>query len=706
MKISILLPYKENYSPQYAGAVSLFVNDITKISSFNKDILIFGNTQSKKRLSKNYINLELNKKIFQSTSKIYVETFLKAQGKLNTELIEVHNRPNYIKIIKRKYINKLFLIFHNDPLTMNGSKTAKERIFLLNNVDKIIFNSKWSQNRFFLNIKNKHDLLLKTSVCYQSSSKTKINFNNKKKIISFVGKLNKAKGYDLFGDAIVKILDKYPDWSAKVFGDEPREKLLFKHKNLKILGFKKNEYILKTLKEISISVICSRWNEPFGRTSLEASSRGSAVIISDRGGLPETAKSGIILKNLNSQTLFNEIEKLILNKKRLLSIQKDNYKNFILTHAYVSKIFDLLRDSHIKKKINLFNISKKAILKIIHITNFNQRFDGRLHYNTGKRLQNGFVRLGHNVLAISDRDIISRNKSINDFDGKKTLQKTIIDTYGNFKADCIILGHADSVDSETLYKLKNLNKNLRVTQWFLDPLGKYGPDYIKNNERINKHGNLLDSTFVTTDPDSITKKINNSFYIPNPSDQSFEILKNYESDCENDLFFAMSHGVHRGSLKKGKFDNRELFIKKLMKKNKNIKFDVYGMNNVQPVWGDNFLKKISNSSMGLNLSRGKPIKYYSSDRIAQLFGNGLLTFIDEEISFNDFIPENCFINYNSINDLSYKLNKYQKDKVERKKISQSGQKFYLKFLNSTIVADFILSKTFDYKSKNTFVWDK
>ena len=707
MKISILLPYKENYSPQYAGAVSLFVNDITNISSFNNDILIFGNTQSKEKLSNNYVNLELKKKIFHSTSKIYVETFLNAQKKLNTELIEVHNRPNYIKIIKKKYINKLFLIFHNDPLTMNGSKTVKERIFLLNNVDKIIFNSKWSQNRFFLNIKNKHDLLLKTSVCYQSSSKTKINFNNKKKIISFVGKLNKAKGYDLFGDAIVKILDKYPSWTAKVFGDEPREKLLFKHKNLKILGFKKNEYILKTLKEISISVVCSRWNEPFGRTSLEASSRGSAVIISNKGGLPETAKSGIILKNLDSQTLFNEIEKLILNKKRLLSIQKDNYKNFILTHAYVSKIFDILRDSHIeKKKINLFNISKKAIFKIIHITNFNQRFDGRLHYNTGKRLQNGFVRLGHNVLAISDRDIISRNKSINDFDGKKTLQKTIIDTYGNFKADCIILGHADSVDSETLYKLKNLNKNLRVTQWFLDPLGKYGPDYIKNNERINKHGNLLDSTFVTTDPDSITKKINNSFYIPNPSDQSFEILKNYESDCENDLFFAMSHGVHRGSLKKGKYDNRELFINKLMKKNKKIKFDVYGMNNVQPVWGDNFLKKISNSSMGLNLSRGKPIKYYSSDRIAQLFGNGLLTFIDEEISFNDFIPENCFINYNNINDLSYKLNKYQKDKVERKKISQSGQKFYLKFLNSTIVADFILSKTFDYKSKNTFVWDK
>ena len=54
------------------------------------------------------------------------------------------------------------------------------------------------------------------------------------------------------------------------------------------------------------------------------------------------------------------------------------------------------------------------------------------------------------------------------------------------------------------------------------------------------------------------------------------------------------------------------------------------MNNKQPIWGDNFLKKISNSKMGLNLSRGIPVKYYSSDRLAQLIGNGLLTFIDKK----------------------------------------------------------------------------
>ena len=118
--------------------------------------------------------------------------------------------------------------------------------------------------------------------------------------------------------------------------------------------------------------------------------------------------------------------------------------------------------------------------------------------------------------------------------------------------------------------------------------------------------------------------------MPNPCDKSFEILSNYKKNCNYDVFFAMSHSVHRGELKSGKKDDREVFINKLIRKNKNLSFDVYGMNNVQPIWGDLFISKISNSYMGINLSRGKPIKYYSSDRIAQLIGNGLLTFINEK----------------------------------------------------------------------------
>jgi len=707
MKISILLPFKENYSPNYAGAVSLFVNDTINKSKYKDSINVFGNTSYKKFLSKNYTNIQFKKKIFSSTNKLYVENFIKVENKINSDLIEVHNRPSYIFLIRKNYHKLLFLFFHNDPLQMNGSRSVQDRIKLLNNVDKIIFNSEWCRQRFFHSFNDKSKYLNKTELCYQSTSKIKINFNKKQKIISFVGKLNKAKGYDIFGQTIIKILDKYPDWSSSVFGDEPREKLNFRHKNLNLFGFKKNDYILNHLKKVSISIVCSRWEEPFGRTSLEASSRGAAVIISKRGGLPETSSVAIKLKELSSESLFNEIEKLIKNKKKLLTLQKESYKRFKLTHKYVSKLLDKIRDQFlIKEKISLFNIKKNKILKILHLTNFNRRFNGRLQYNTGRRLNNGFVRLGHNVLTLSDRDIIHDNKKILDPTGKKKLQNSIILNYKNFKPDCIVMGHADSIDGDTLSQLRDENKHLRICQWFLDPVHKNAPDYIKNNKRIIKNSNNIDFTFLSSCPSLLKNKINNSFFIPNPADKSFEILKNYETNCPNDVFFAMSHGVHRGILKDGKYDQREKYIKKLIRNNSKVKFDIYGMNKIQPVWGNDFLDAISKSKMGLNLSRGKAAKYYSSDRIAQLLGNGLLTFIDEQTQFSDLVGKNSIVYYSNFDDLSYKINKYKKDIKIAKKIAKNGRDIYHKHFNSTIVGDYMLSKLFDYKSKFKFIWEK
>ena len=701
MKISVLLPYKENFSENYAGAVSLFVKDIAKNSCYFKSTYIFGNTSFKKPFLKNYINIDLKKKIFESSSKIYVNEFLSQEKKINSDIIEIHNRPNYIKYFKNLK-KKIILYFHNDPLSMTGSTSLRDRIFLLNNIDKIIFNSKWSQKRFFIDIDNEYLLKQKTAVCFQSTSKTKINFNKKKKIISFVGKLNSAKGYDLFGNAIIKILDDFKEWKAVVYGDEPRENILFKHKNLIINDYTKHEKILNFLKTVSISVVCSRWEEPFGRTSLEAASRGSAVIISNRGGLPETTNSAIILKNLSSNDIYNEIKKLISNKKRLRNLQKSNYKNFIFNHKYISDLIDNIR-SEFNTSYKLNYIQNRPI-KIMHITNFNERFNGRLHYNTGRRLNNGFIRNGHNVLSISDRDVLHNNKSIKDFNGQDALDNKIIDSFNHLKPDLVILGHADRVNQDTLLRLKQFNKNLKIAQWFLDPLSKYGPDHENNKKRILNNVEIIDNSFLTTDPNSLSFKIPNSYFMPNPCDEAFETLSNYEKDCNFDVFFAMSHGVHRGGLKAGKNDDRELFINKLIKLNHKLKFDVYGMNNVQPIWADNFIYKISNSYMGLNLSRGKPIKYYSSDRLVQLMGNGLLTFVDKKTQLNDFFNNNELIFYKDIHDLSYKLNKYKKDTLNGKKIAQRGKKKYFKHFNSNIISDYIIAKTFDVKSKYDFIW--
>ena len=222
MKIAVLLPYKENFSSNYAGAVSLFVKDSIENSEYFNNAYVFGSMPYKKPLLKNYININLTKSIFQSNSKHYVSIFLEKEKKINSNIIEIHNRPNYIQYLKNLENKKIILYFHNDPLSMNGSQTIKERVSLLNKIDKILFNSKWSQKRFFIGIKNKSLLIQKTSVCYQSTNRVKVDFKKKQKIISFIGKLNSAKGYDIFGNTIIKILDKYKDWKSLVIGDEPR----------------------------------------------------------------------------------------------------------------------------------------------------------------------------------------------------------------------------------------------------------------------------------------------------------------------------------------------------------------------------------------------------------------------------------------------------------------------------------------------------
>ena len=97
-----------------------------------------------------------------------------------------------------------------------------------------------------------------------------------------------------------------------------------------------------------------------------------------------------------------------------------------------------------------------------------------------------------------------------------------------------------------------------------------------------------------------------------------KILSYNNKNPKNDVFFAMSHGVHRGILKKGKVDKREFFLNKLIKITPNIKFDLYGFKNKQPIWADNFKNALLNSKMGLNIIQGPSTKFYSSDRITHV----------------------------------------------------------------------------------------
>ena len=680
--IFIILPYKESLNPTKAGAVSIYVQDALKYSIHKKRIQIISSDDFS------------DSKLFRN--KTYINNFCKKYKKKNISIIEIHNRPEYAKILKKNFPkSKIILTYHNDPQNLRGSMNIEERQKLLEICTEIVFISNWIKNRFFTGVQSiKND----SKIIYHGiKKKLKINQNKKKKQILFVGKLNENKGYDIFVETAEKFKKINPEWTFIAIGNETRKKI-FPDKNIvKEIGYKSNSEVLKYYENSEIAIGNSRWNEPLGRIAIEASSRKCCPIITNVGGLIESRNIAIVLKQNNSKNIIKVLSKLTKNNKYLKNLQNSFYEKNDFDIKKISKLIDDIRNKVLIDN-NSFNNTKK---KILHITNLNERYNGRLFYNTGRRLNNGFIKLNHKVLTLSDRDLLRNYRSLRDISGSKKLNKTFLETVRNFKPNLIILGHADSIKKESLEIIKNEFPHTKISQWFLDRMD----DKWKNNKkRFLDKINYMDYSFCTTDPKSLkfNKKHKISF-IPNPVDESLDDMNVYENKRpEYDLFFAMSHGVHRGVLKKGKFDQRENFINNLIKKNPKLKFNIFGMNNIQPVWGDEFKKNLYNSKIALNLSQGKPLKYYSSDRIAQLVGNGIATLIDKKTKLDDLFSPNGAIFYNSLKDLNIKLNKLLKNDKERNRIAKNGKLNYHKNFNSTQVADFMVCKIFNINKK--FSW--
>ena len=340
-------------------------------------------------------------------------------------------------------------------------------------------------------------------------------------------------------------------------------------------------------------------------------------------------------------------------------------------------------------------------IKILHITDLHLRHNGRLFYSTGKKINNGLILNGYNVLNISDRDITSQKKNIFDIGSKKFLLNQIIKNIENFKPDLILFGHVDRLDYESFLIIKERYNSIKLAQWFLDPLNVKGPDFEKNKNRFFLKYQFCDANFVTTAVDALNfANKNKTYFIPNPIDRSIDIYRNYEKLKPIDMFIAISHGQHRGILKRDYIDDRVKLINKLTKK---ISYNVFGYKN-NPVWGQNFFNELNKCSMSINISRGYPIKHYSSDRIASLLGNGLLTFIHEEYHYNDFFNKNEIVFYKNIKDLNKKILYFKSKPKLLKFVASNGHKKSHKIFNNKLISDFIVKKSMSIKTDTNLIW--
>jgi hypothetical protein len=207
------------------------------------------------------------------------------------------------------------------------------------------------------------------------------------------------------------------------------------------------------------------------------------TIITDKGGLSETSSAPIILKELTVKNLVKLINFYIKNRIQLKKIQTNNFNNKkLLLSNEVNKI-DLIKNF----QPFLYNYSKNIPLRILHISNFDEKNNYRLfNISISNKLSNGFIKNNHNVINFCYRNFYTKNR-FNLL--KENLDKKILDINHNYRPNLIILGHFNDLKRETMFQLKR-NYKSKIFMWYEDALSNLakGPDWNSNlNETEYKY---------------------------------------------------------------------------------------------------------------------------------------------------------------------------------------------------------------------------
>ena len=255
---------------------------------------------------------------------------------------------------------KLSIYFHNDPLEIKGSKTVKERLNILQTAKSVYCVSEFIKNRFLIGLEDYPELKKKIYVTYNMCPKPeKVEIFNKQKIIIFVGRVTKEKGIIELLKSTRYFLPQNPEWKLLIigapsntyFGDNSSKLITkaIKEYPKQVIYKSKTDYrtVQEWFKTSSIAVLPSKWEEPFGRTVLEAVNNGCAVVTSNKGGIPEIISDcGIMVNEVSPKTLAENINALIRDKDLLINLQNKSLKRAEeFSNKYDSiKLIDEVRD--------------------------------------------------------------------------------------------------------------------------------------------------------------------------------------------------------------------------------------------------------------------------------------------------------------------------------------------------------------------------
>lgn len=231
---------------------------------------------------------------------------------------------NFYKVFNKK-VNTLAFVRAFEHFELNNKKISNLKNNLkkfiygdysikeLNKVDQIIVNSYFLKNHYIDNGINRP-----ISIAYPGVSLQQFPLMPLKKIKS-IGMVSDAphKGIEIFK----KLANRFRDIEFHVIGAKVDSLMIVG--NIFYHPWQSKPEIL--ISQMNLFLVPSEWSEPFGRVSVEGIRSGVRVLVSDKGGLPETVNfnTDIVIAGNDLKKWIEKINVLLLNP----NIYDDIYKN-------------------------------------------------------------------------------------------------------------------------------------------------------------------------------------------------------------------------------------------------------------------------------------------------------------------------------------------------------------------------------------------
>lgn len=306
LPIYTILPYKSLYSASHYSAISLFVSQLLEESALQDSVHVIGQTHTLPPLPANqFIGIPLKKSIFKKTTRAYYRHINQLLPPDGNYILEIHNRPDAIHYLGKEN-SKHILFLHNDIQMMKGFKSPKARAKLIEKYTAICCVSTYLKSQFLAGIDSNVEHIHVLPNGFKPLKSDEVP--KKHQQIIFVGRMSEEKGALDVLRAACQVLPHHPAWQLRFISSANQKNSAYVKQCLECIEqldqqiihetFCPYNQVIQHFMASEISVLPSRWEEPFGRTILEAMGYGTALITTKQGGIPEVTGNDCIALNL------------------------------------------------------------------------------------------------------------------------------------------------------------------------------------------------------------------------------------------------------------------------------------------------------------------------------------------------------------------------------------------------------------------------